>query len=425
MKPPRTRRARLLVTLTSLALTLLLLAPGVATAGLKERITATLERHGMAGPDTSVAIHDLTAKRSVYQRRQNVLRVPASNQKLVISAAALDAWTAEFRFSTQLFVAAPGIDEEGVIRGDVYLRGFGDPTLSTKAFQKRRWNMVTADIQSFVRRLRRLGVTRITGRVVADEGYFDAARRVANWRPSLFAYCGPLSALTLNASCADNGGYVADPALAAAGALTRRLRNADISVAGAPVRGVVPASAVLVHTERSAPLRQVLVRMNRPSDNHIAEELIKGLGAGFGSRGSTAAGAGVVQRYLRSTGIGKGFRIRDGSGLSYQNRLTARTILKVLGASSRRPDFGAFRNSLAVAGVNGTLRQRMRGTAAARNVRAKTGTLNSASCLSGYVTTANGHTLSFVILMNGGRLSHTRARAAQDAVAVLLARSKP
>jgi D-alanyl-D-alanine carboxypeptidase/D-alanyl-D-alanine-endopeptidase (penicillin-binding protein 4) len=285
--------------------------------------------------------------------------------------------------------------------------------------------METGDIQDFVRRLRTLGVTRIAGRVVADEGYFDSTRRVAGWRPSVLAFCAPLSALTLNASTTSAGGHVSDPALAAAQSLTQRLRAAGIRVVHAPVRGVAPDTAILVYTERSAPLSRVLAKMNKPSDNFLAEEVLKGLGAGFGAGGSTAAGAEVAERHLRSLGIDKGFRIRDGSGLSYQNKLSARTVLKILGAMSRRPDFAVFRRSLAVAGVDGTLKHRMRGTAAAGNVRAKTGTLNAASSLSGYVTTANGHTLSFALLMNGSPLDVTRAHAAQDAVAVLLAKSTP
>jgi D-alanyl-D-alanine carboxypeptidase/D-alanyl-D-alanine-endopeptidase (penicillin-binding protein 4) len=425
MEAARTHRARLLAALTSLALLLLLALPAVATAGLKDRIAATLARHGMAGGGTSVAVYDLTARRSVYQLRQDVLRLPASNEKLVTSSAALAAWTAEFRFSTQLLIAAPGPDEKGVVRGDVYLRGLGDPTLSTESYQRRRWSMETGDIQDFVRRLRKLGVTRITGRVVADEGYFDAARRVANWRPSVLAYCAPLSALTLNASTSSGGGYVPDPALAAAKSLSRRLRAAGIRVAHAPARGVAPDTATLVYTERSAKLERVLAKMNKPSDNFIAEALLKGLGAGFGAGGSTTAGADVAKRFLQSAGIDDGFRIRDGSGLSYQNRLSARTVLKILGAMAKRADFPVFRRSLAVAGVDGTLRHRMRGTAAAGNVRAKTGTLNDASSLSGYVTTTNGHTLSFAILMTGSPVSVTRAHAAQDAVAVLLAKSAP
>lgn len=425
MNAARTRRARLLVALTGLALVLLLLTPGAAAAGLKDRIDAVLARHGMAGPGTSVAVYDLTTKRSLCQLRQDVLRLPASNEKLVTSSAALAAWTADFRFSTQLFIAAPRPDEEGVVRGDVYLRGLGDPTLSTESFQRRRWSMETGDIQDFVRRLRKLGVTRITGRVVADEGYFDGARRVVDWRPSVLAFCAPLSALTLNASTSSDGGYVSDPALAAALALTRRLRAAGVRVVHAPTRGVAPDTASLVYTERSATLARVLARMNKPSDNFIAEQLLKGLGAGFGDGGSTVAGAGVAERFLRSAGIDAGFRIRDGSGLSYRNRLSARTVLRILGAMAKRSDFDVFRRSLAVAGVDGTLRYRMRGTAAAGNVRAKTGTLNDASSLSGYVTTANGHTLSFAMLMTGRPVPATRAHAAQDAVAVLLATSTP
>jgi D-alanyl-D-alanine carboxypeptidase/D-alanyl-D-alanine-endopeptidase (penicillin-binding protein 4) len=425
MRRAHTGRARPLVVLTSLALLVLLLAPGVAAAGLKDKITAALVHYGMGGSGTSVAVYDLTAKRSLYQLRQDALRLPASNEKLVTSATALARWTAAFRFTTQLFIDAPGPDAAGVVAGDVYLRGLGDPTLSTASFQASHYRMETGDIHDFVTGLHDLGVTRITGRVVADDGYFDAARSVATWRPSMTAYCGPLSALTLNESFASGGGYAADPALAAAGALTKRLRAAGIRVAHASIRGVAPITATLAYTERSAQLSRVLAAMNKPSDNFLAEELLKGLGAGLGAGGTTAAGADVAEQFLRDIGVSDGFRLRDGSGLSYQDKLTAHTVLKILGAMARRPDFAVFRRSLAIAGVDGTLKDRMRGTAAAGNVRAKTGTLNAASSLSGYVTTASGHTLSFSMLMNGDPVPPAQAHAAQDAVAVLLARATP
>lgn len=216
-----------------------------------------------------------------------------------------------------------------------------------------------------------------------------------------------------------------DPALAAATTLTRRLRAANIRVVHGPRRGIAPLDATLAHTEVSPPLRRVLAAMNKPSDNFLAEMILKGLGAGFGDGGSTAGGAAVAEDFLRELDIRKGFRIRDGSGLSYRNKLTARTIVKLLGAMAKRPEYAVFRRSLAVAGVDGTLKHRMRGTAAAGNVHAKTGTLNDASSLSGYVTTSNGHTLTFSMLMNGSPVSVSRAHAAQDAVAVVLARSAP
>jgi D-alanyl-D-alanine carboxypeptidase/D-alanyl-D-alanine-endopeptidase (penicillin-binding protein 4) len=408
----------------SLAVLLLLGLPGVASAALKDKVAATLQRYGMAGSGTSVAVFDLTAKEYVYQLRPDTLRLPASNEKLITSSTALARWTATYRFSTQVFVD-PAPDAEGVVRGNVYVRGLGDPTFSTESFADRHWGMETGDVQDLVRALRKLGVTRVTGRVMADEGYFDALRRVSNWRPSMSAYCGPLSALTLNESSASDGAYVADPALTAATSLTRRLRKAGIRVAHGPTRGVAPVTATLAGTERSAPLSRVLAKMNKPSDNFIAEELLKGLGAGFGAGGTTTAGAGVAKAYLQSIGIDTGFRVRDGSGLSYQDRLSARAVLKILGEMARRDDFGVFYRSLAVAGVDGTLAHRMRGTAAAGNVHAKTGTLNDASSLSGYVTAANGHALTFSMLMNGKPVDVSRAHAAQDAVAALLARSAP
>lgn len=425
MTDQRTSRARLLVLLTSLALALLLLAPAIAAAGVKDQIKAALSRHSMAGSGTSVVVHDLSAKRNIIRLRPDVLRLPASNQKLVTAAAALASWTKDHRFQTQLFINEGGIDDEGVIHGDVYLRGLGDPTLSTATYQKKHLHIKTADIQDFVRKLKALGVTRITGRVRADEGYFDKKRKVDNWRSYMTLYCSPLSALTLNQSFAGEGSYATDPAINAALTLTRRLRNADIRVTGAPKHGVTPAAAILVYTERSARLPQVLARMNKPSDNFIAEILLKGLGAGFGDGGTTAAGAVVAKRFLQSADIDKGYRIRDGSGLSYQDKLTARTVVKLLVHMSKRADYKVFRNSLALAGVNGTLSKRMRGTAAAGKVYAKTGTLNNASSLSGYVTSANGHLLCFSILMNGSPIPLARAHAAQDAVAVVLARSRP
>lgn len=419
-----TRRPGLLVLSTGLVLLLLLLAPGVARAGLQSRITAALEQRGMAGSGTSIAVFDLTTGRYLYRLRPDVPRVPASNEKLVTSAAALASWTAGYRFSTQVFLDATP-DAEGVVRGNVSLRGLGDPTFSTATYAERHWHMATGDVQDLVDALRALGVTRVTGSVMADDGYFDAARTVADWRPSVLASCAPLSALTLNESTAGSGGYVQDPALAAATTFTRRLRAAGVRVVHAPGRAATPAAATLVYTERSATLAQVLAAMDKPSDNFIAEELLKGLGENFGAGGTTAAGAAVAKEFLQSIGIPDGFRLRDGSGLSYRDRLTARAVIAILAYMAGRPDFPVFRRALAVAGVDGTLKYRMRGTAAAGNVRAKTGTLNVASSLSGYVTSANRHRLTFSMLMNGSPVKAARAHAAQDAVAVLLARSSP
>ena len=425
MTTTESARARVLVILVSLVLALMLLTPAGAAASIKTKITAALAAQGLAGSGTSVGVYDLTAKRCLYTLRWDVLRLPGSNEKLVTSATALANWPATYRFGTQLFLEANGPDADGVLAGSVYLRGLGDPSLSTSAFQTGHLGMRTSNLRDFVARLQALGMTKISGRVVADDGYFDRSRTVSSWRPSMTAFCGPLSALTLNEGFGPGGDYVKDPSLWAATKLTKLLRNAGIKVTHSAARGTVPATATLVYTERSATLGRLLAAMNKPSDNFFAEELLKGLGASFGGAGTTAAGAGVANRCLKSIGVTQGFRIRDGSGLSYADRLSAHAILKILGAMTRREDYKVFWNSLAVAGVDGTLKYRMRGTRAARNVHAKTGTLSAASNLSGYVTSANRHALTFSILMNGGGLPLARAQAAQDAIAKILAGSRP
>lgn len=420
-------RARGLVILTSLtlALTLLLLAPAGAAASLEARIAAALTHQGLAGSGTSVGVYDLTQKRCLYALRWDALRIPASNEKLVTSATALASWSATYRFGTQLLLQTSGPDERGVLSGDVYLRGMGDPSLSTTSFQTGYLGLRTSNVRDLVTRMRALGVTKITGRVRADDGYFDRSRTVGSWRPSMTAYCGPLSALTLNEGFGGGGHYVRDPSLWAAARFTALLRDAGIKVPHSAARGATPATATLVGTESSTTLGRLLAAMNKPSDNFFAEELLKGLGASFGGAGTTAAGAHVATEYLKSIGVTEGFRIRDGSGLSYADKLSAHAVIKILSTMTRRPDFTVFWKSLAVAGVDGTLEDRMKGTRAAGNVHAKTDTLDVSSCLSGYVTSASRHLLAFSILMNGSGLPIAQANAAQDAIAVLLAGSRP
>ena len=246
MGAPRTHAAGRSAILAAAVLVLLLLAPAGAAASVATRIGGALERQGMAGSGTSVAVYDLTTRQYVYTLRPDVLRLPASNEKLVTSATALAGWTASHRFVTQLFVDAPGAGEDGVVAGNVYLRGLGDPSLSTASFQSGHLGLRTADLRDFATRLKAMGVTKVTGRVVADDGYFDSTRVVPNWRPSMTAYCGPLSALTLNEGFGPGGGYVRDPSLWAASKLTALLRAAGVRVVHAATRGVAPVTASLV-----------------------------------------------------------------------------------------------------------------------------------------------------------------------------------
>ena len=267
---------------------------------------------------------------------------------------------------------------------------------------------------------------RIEGSIVGDASYFDAARTVRVWTPGMSIDCGPLSALSLNEGVGPNGRRAADPPLSVAASLTALLRHSGISVSGHPRVGTTPSIARLAYIERSAPLSAIVAVMNKSSDNFFAEMLTKGLGASFGSAGTTSAGVAVERAFLVSQGIApQSFALTDGSGLSYADRLTALDLNELLKDMAHSSDWPVFLSSLSVAGVDGTLAQRMRGGAAQGRLHGKTGTLTVASSLSGYVKSADGAWLAFSILMNKNPINLTAAHATQDAIGVALARSRP
>ncbi|HJU65328.1 MAG TPA: D-alanyl-D-alanine carboxypeptidase/D-alanyl-D-alanine-endopeptidase, partial [Gemmatimonadaceae bacterium] len=203
-------------------------------------------------------------------------------------------------------------------------------------------------------------------------------------------------------------------------AMSAALATRGVSVAGR-LRAPPPRPDTLF-VYSSPALAQILPAFEKPSQNQIGEILLKTLGlerSGFGRADSARR---VVDSQLVSWGAEPdGFVVRDGSGLSRYNYLTPETIVRVLDVMRRRPDFRVFYDALPIAGVDGTIRTRMRGTPAAGNVRAKTGTLSNARSLSGYVTTANGRMLIFSLLCNNWTVPVREINAVQDAIAVRLA----
>jgi D-alanyl-D-alanine carboxypeptidase len=311
-----------------------------------------------------------------------------------------------------------------VVVGDIYLKGYGDPSLSMPQFQKKRLHVTTSSVLSFVSHLKALGVTKIRGRVIGDDSWFDGKRTVSTWKPGLKDDCGPLSALSVNEGLR-NGERVDNPARYAARRLLEALEAGGIEVTGGARRGVVPDDAYLTVTVQSARLKTLLKPLCKDSDNFFAEMLVKGLGKDFRSTGSTEAGLRVSRATLRALGLSDDtFRLADGSGLSYKNRLSASGIAKLLRVMTARDDYLYFWRSLSIAGRDGTLRKRMRDTAAEANFRGKTGHLRIASNLSGYVTSAAGTRVIVVMLMNGDAVNYWYAHRAQDRIAVALAKSQ-
>ena len=348
---------------------------------------------------------DLETGEAVYSRNASLSLLPASNEKLAVTYAALTALGPGFTIETTAL--GRGTQSGTVWNGDLVLRGYGDPTLSTD------------DLRSLARQVRGDGITRVTGRLLADESWFDTRRTAPGWKAAFYIYeSPPLSALIVDRGRL--GRYTShDPALAAAQLFRTALARAGVSVAGGVAHGTADDTAVPLAAVDSPPLSRIVRWMDRESDNFVAEMLLKQLGAVQGTRGTTAAGVGVVTGLLAQAGVPMdGVRIVDGSGLSLLDRLTANALVALLAAMWNdpgvRPELLA---ALPVAGRSGTLDHRMRTGPATGVVRAKTGTTSNASALSGFV----GERYVFSVLQNGWPISWTWARIAQDRFAAVLA----
>lgn len=207
-------------------------------------------------------------------------------------------------------------------------------------------------------------------------------------------------------------------------AFREALRERGIAVA----RGVEPDSLadttglVLLATRSSPPLDSILRAFQKPSQNQIGEVLLKTLGLERNAAGRSDSGLVVVRRQLAEWGVDSSMAVlRDGSGLSRHNFLSPDAIVRVLAAMQARPDFDVYLHALPVAGVDGTIRDRMKGTAAEGRLRAKTGTLDRVRALSGYITTADGRHLLVSILVNNQTAPGREVERVQDAIAAYLA----
>ena len=400
----RRRLATLLALCALLAPASVEAAPVPPTALQQKLAKALRVPHVAPGRSGAVAV-DLTTGAVVFSQNRTRPLAPASNEKLPVTYAALTTLGPAYHFETD--VLGVGSQDGAVWTGSLILKGGGDPTLST------------AGLRSLALQLRSAGIRRLAGGVVADESLFDARRTVAGWKPSFYLdESAPLSALVVNRD--RFGGYLStNPALAAGNAFVSALRGAGIAVTSTARVGVADEFAEPLATVESPPLSSILRFMDHESDNFTAEMLLKELGASELDRGTSAAGAAVVMRQLAQAGVPMaGVRIVDGSGLSQLDRLTADALAGMLRIAWGDPvTRQVLVGALPVAGVNGTLEDRMRTGPAHGHVVAKTGTTSEASALSGF---ARSH-YAFAIVQNGHPLSYWWARVAQDRFAQVLA----
>jgi D-alanyl-D-alanine carboxypeptidase/D-alanyl-D-alanine-endopeptidase (penicillin-binding protein 4) len=393
------RRLAILVALVVAALGVV--APGGADAANLQSVVAAALR-GSTASAMSVAVAADGLGPAVDIGGSSALP-PASTQKLYTVATALLVLGADHRFTTSLLrTASPPVD--GVLAGDLVLRGSGDPTLDGSALNDLGAAVVAA------------GITHVTGSVWADDTRFDRRRGAEGWKSSYVPdESGPLSAVVVDHNVwRRDPAFVADPATPGAGRLRVLLQQAGVVIdgpdrLGSPDTGGASLETVAVH--ESAPLAAIIGPLLKSSDNMAAELLLKELGTTVGE-GSSAAGVEAVWRQAAAFGLGRG-RTTDGSGLSGVDRETAWHEVSWLLEVSKTPVADMFRTSLALACGDGTLKNRFCATPAAGQVFAKTGTLPKVVTLAGYTTTASGRRVWFSFLLSGVT-SGAKARAAID-----------
>ncbi len=338
---------------------------------------------------------------TLYERDGGVPHAPASNEKLLLSMALLDRLGPDYRIPT---IAAAPKPDHGVVHGDLWILGRGDPEVRKRT------------IASLARELVAAGVHRITGSVMGSTGFFSHDWFAHGWKPEFPAEDVALpSALTFRWNQV-HGIHISDPERLAAEALTRQLEGRGVKVAGAPGAGRPKGHLVRLASVLSAPLSVVLTHQNQDSINFDAEVLGKLLGVSrSGVPGTIAKGAAGIEAFADAHGAS--VTSYDSSGLSYADRATAAGIVHLLQFADGASWGQALRDSLAKPGT-GTLEDRLHGVP----LRAKTGTLTDVSALSGWLLLKRtGEWAQFSILSSG--FSASTAKDMEDAIVRTLWRS--
>ncbi len=348
--------------------------------------------------------------RELFSTKGQVGLAPASLQKLVTANAVLQHLGPDFTFRTAVMATSAPVD--GVLEGDLFLIGGGDPLFHSEAYvasYPHAFPYTSAD--ALADTLVGLGITTITGGVVANETRYDNLRQPTAWDGTSLARdgnTGPLGAMMLNdgfvafPAVREAGIFstpAADPALHAAQAFDDLLEARAVTIRGGS-RNVaeLPAGLIEIANIESLPLIEIVDEMLTFSDNATAELLLKELGLAFSGDGSTDSGALAAFEILGTDAIDlTSVRVVDGSGLSDVNRLSCDAVIALLethGADS------ALADALAVSGRPGTLAFRFSGPLLSGRVHAKSGSLTTATGLAGFVDTARNETVTFAYLVN-------------------------
>lgn len=432
-----------------------------------------------------VLIKSLETGKIWYEQNADKMFMPASNEKILTTSAALIELGPDFQFETYLTYS--GEIKDSVLEGDIIAFGNGDPTLYN------RFNNSPKDVfKKWAADLKSAGIKTINGNIIGDDNAFDDRNIGYGWSfDGLDAwYSAEVGALQLNENYVDlkivpppaltdsvliipnllsrfyeikneieindTGktriyvdrpfgtntifvrGYIkagdesfevtpslTNPTLFYVTVLKEVFEEEGIPVSGMPIDcddlmkwNYKSEDFNLISIHKSPPLSEILSGLMKRSQNMYAETMVKVLGWKDTGLGSFRNGKNVVEKTLKNYfGIEPGsYAFTDGSGLSRYNYVSPHQIVKIMEGMSKHKYGNVWKDILPVAGIDGTLRKRMKGTKAEGNVRAKTGTISNVRGLSGYVTTSDGEKLVFSFLVNGHLLSSKDTEDVTDTV---------
>lgn len=360
---------------------------------LVKHLDNLLENEMFETSTVGMMVYDLDADSVLYAHNARQLLRPASTMKLITAITAIDRLGGGYQFKTELCYTGDVADR--TLRGNIYCVGGFDPRFNSD------------DMRAFVEAIRKMGVDTIRGNIYADRSMKDSDLLGAGW-------------------CWDDKNPKLSPLLVSRkdSFLTRfvdNLREAGVTVEATLGDGTRPGDAFCI-AKRFHTIDQILMKMLKESDNLYAESMFYQIAASTGARYASAKNAStVVNRLISKVGLDpKRYEIADGSGLSLYNYVSAELEVRFLRYAWHNNNiYVHLHPALPIAGVDGTLRKRMRGPFTSGNVYAKTGTVAGVSSLAGYCTAANGHHLAFSII-NQGIQHHRNGRAFQDRVCTVL-----
>lgn len=452
---------------------------------LDSALDAILDNHRLDNASVSVLVRDAETGEVLYQRDPDRRLNPASNAKLLTSSAAMGLLGPDSRFTTK--VESNRVPRHGTLRGDLYLVGGGDPTLLQEDYaglarqlRKDGVRQVLGDLvaddsyfdddplgngwswddESYYYSAATSGLT------LAPNTDYDSGTVIVQTSPGQHAgspaelalvprtnavrlvnhlTTGPTGSdssidvhrahgsdvvtvsgsIPADADMSQHWVTVPDPTTYAADVFRRALRHEGIRLKGHVTEGTAPDGANVLARHQSMTLSDLMIPFLKLSNNMHAEDLTKAMGRLESGEGTWPAGTQAIDDYLAADGVDtSSMRLRDGSGLSRLDLVSARTVTDALIAAQDEPWFDTWYDALPIAGnperfVGGTLRNRMQDTPAADNLHGKTGSLTSVSALSGYVTNADGRKLVFSMISNN--YLGSSPKDLEDAVGVTLA----